>query len=645
MRGLRPAHDVTETIPADNQTPDEDEGLEPLLEYLKEARGFDFSGYKRATVGRRIRKRISEIGIDGYESYADYLEANPREFAELFNTILINVTGFFRDPEAWNYLAKEIVPQLIEAVPEGEQIRVWSAGCASGEEAYTTAIILLEALGEVEFKRRVKIYATDIDEEALAEARAAVYPVEALKDLPRELVERYFVENGRGYAFRPDLRRSVIFGRNELLEDAPISRIDLLICRNVLMYFTVEAQTRILSQLNFALRDRGFLLLGKSEMLVRHSEYFTPIDVKWRVFRRVPRYNLRERLGQAVGNATIGDEALAQRHADLRAAASSVGPMARLIVDAARFLVDVNSRAQELFEVGPADAGRPLQDLELSYRPVELRGPLDQAFKEGRAVNAGQVEWGEPGQERIFEVEVTPIVQGDQPPLGAAITFADVTDYARLASEHGKSKQELETAYQELQSTVEELETTNEELQSTNEELETTNEELQSANEELQTMNEELTSSNDELEAMNEEQRHHTDELDRLNLFLEGILGNLGVGVAVVDRERKVQLWNSNSENLWGLRASEVEGEDLLSLDIGLPVKELRTPLEDALSTASTSSDLTLEAINRRGRSFRCELRVMPLVSAKQGLYGGIVLMREDGEPASLPEEQGRAGT
>jgi two-component system, chemotaxis family, CheB/CheR fusion protein len=632
MRRLRSSHDVSES-----QQPNTDEGLEPLLEYLKGTRGFDFSGYKRATLGRRIRKRMGEVGIDDYESYADYLEANPREFGELFNTILINVTSFFRDKEAWDYLAQEVVPGLIETVPEQEQIRVWSAGCASGEEAYTIAIVLLEALGEEAFKRRVKIYATDVDEEALAEARAAVYPPEALKDLPTEIVERYFVENGRGYGFRPDLRRSVIFGRNELLQDAPISRIDLLGCRNVLMYFTVEAQTQILSQLNFALRDRGYLFLGKSEMLVRHSDYFTPIDVKWRVFQRVPRVNLRERLGQVVGEAAIGDEALAQRHADLRTAAAAVGPVARLVVDASRLLVDVNHRAQELFEVAPADVGRPLQDLELSYRPIELRAPLDQAFDAGQPVSAGQVEWGEPGKERTLEVEVTPISIPGRLPMGAAITFADVTDYARLESEHGKSKRELETAYEELQSTVEELETTNEELQSTNEELETTNEELQSANEELQTMNEELTSTNDELEAMNEEQRQHSEELDRLNLFFEGILGNLGVGVVVVDRERKVQLWNANSEDLWGLRADEVEVEDLLSLDIGLPLAELEEPLREVLSSSSSSStDLVLEAVNRRGRSFHCEVRVMPLVSAKQGLYGGIVLMREASESGVL---------
>ena len=208
---------------------------------------------------------------------------------------------------------------------------------------------------------------------------------------------------------------------------------------------------------------------------------------------------------------------------------------------------------------------------------------------------------------------------------------------ARLAAEHGNSKRELETAYEELQSTVEELETTNEELQSTNEELETTNEELQSANEELQTMNEELTSTNDELEAMNDEQRRHTEELDRLNLFLEGILGNLGVGVAVVDRENRVQLWNGNSQDLWGLRAEEVEGEDILGLDIGLPLDELREPLAQATSSGSeTNTELTLEAVNRRGRTFQCEVRVMPLFSASRGLFGAILLMREPGADSAI---------
>jgi two-component system CheB/CheR fusion protein len=611
--------------------PDEpaDEPLEALLAYIREERGFDYSGYKRPTLARRIQKRMADVGIADYETYTDYLQTNPREFAELFNAILINVTGFFRDREAWDHLAAEILPKLLEEVPENEPIRVWSAGCASGEEPYSAAIMLLEALGEDDFRRRVKIYATDVDAEALSEARAATYPASALEDLAEETVERYFVEAGRGFAFRPDLRRSVIFGRNELLTDAPISRIDLLICRNVLMYFTAEAQNRILAQLNFALQDRGFLFLGKSEMLVRHSALFTPADSKRRVFRRVQRRKLGESLGELIGDARIGSDATAARHADLRVAAASMGPDARLIVDGNRFLVEANDRAEDLFKIGPANLGRPLQDLELSYRPLDLRSPLDRAFETRRTVEAGRVEWGEDPEIRMLEVTVAPIGDRDKAPLGATITFADVTDFVILAEEYTKSKRELETAYEELQSTVEELETTNEELQSTNEELETTNEELQSANEELQTMNEELTSTNDELEAMNEEQRTHSGELDRLNLFLEGILGNLRVGVTVVDREHRVQLWNASSQDLWGLRPEEAEGEDLFSLEIGLPLEQLRGPLDAAISSGGEKTDLTLAAVNRRGQQFECEVRVMPLFSDQTGLFGGIVLMRD----------------
>ena len=221
---------------------------------------------------------------------------------------------------------------------------------------------------------------------------------------------------------------------------------------------------------------------------------------------------------------------------------------------------------------------------------------------------------------------------------GATITFTDITDYARLAADYDKSKRELVAAYEELQSTVEELETTNEELQSTNEELETTNEELQSANEELQTMNEELTSTNDELEVMNDEQRKHGEEVDRLNLFLEGILGNLRVGVAVVDRENCVELWNEGSRDLWGLRADEVEGKDFLSLDIGLPLEQLREPLDAAISEGHKNTDLALAALNRRGQNFNCEVRVMSLFSATHGVFGGVVLMRQmaDGESAGV---------
>ena len=264
-----------------------DPQFEALLTYLKEARGFDFTGYKRSSLMRRVSRRMSQAGIESYSDYLDHLQVHPDEFTALFNTILINVTGFFRDPEAWDHLRAEVLPPIIAG--EGP-IRIWSAGCASGQEAYTLAIAFAEALGPEEFRRRVKIYATDVDEDGLNQARHASYNEREITGLPPEYGERYFEVVGTRYTFRSDLRRSVIFGRNDLIQDAPISRIDLLVCRNALMYFNAETQSRILSRFHFALAAEGVLFLGKAEMLLSHGDLFTPVDLKRRIFRKVARH-------------------------------------------------------------------------------------------------------------------------------------------------------------------------------------------------------------------------------------------------------------------------------------------------------------------------------------------------------------------
>ena len=253
-----------------------------LLTYLRDARGFDFTGYKPSSIERRLRRRMEAVGIESYDAYRDHLEVHQDEFGELFNTILINVTHFFRDPEAWEVIASRAIPAILNTRPSGAPIRVWSVGCASGEEAYTAAMLLAEALGAAQFSERVKIYGTDVDDEALDEARQGTYDAERLEGVPDDLRARYFERLGQRYAFRKDLRRSMIFGRNNLTQDAPISRIDLLICRNTLMYFNGETQGQILRRLHFALQPTGFLLLGKSEMLLTRRELFEPVDMRRR---------------------------------------------------------------------------------------------------------------------------------------------------------------------------------------------------------------------------------------------------------------------------------------------------------------------------------------------------------------------------
>ena len=248
--------------PDHHEAPSND-GLEDLLVFVRDARGFDFTGYKRSSLARRIRKRMSDVAVASFTDYRDLLETDADEFRALFNTILINVTSFFRDTDCWTFLQREVLPELLAARGPDEEIRVWSAGCSSGEEPYSLAILFAEVLGVEECARRVKIYGTDVDEEALRQARAGLYPARSLEPLSVELRDRYFEPATAGqYAFRNDLRRRVIFGRHDITRDAPISRLDLLVCRNTLMYFNIESQKQIIDRFHFALRDSGYAVSG-----------------------------------------------------------------------------------------------------------------------------------------------------------------------------------------------------------------------------------------------------------------------------------------------------------------------------------------------------------------------------------------------
>jgi two-component system CheB/CheR fusion protein len=600
-----------------------DATLEVLLEHLKRSRGFDFTGYKRTSLERRVRKRMEEVGVSDYTAYLDYLEVQPDEFPALFDTVLINVTGFFRDPPAWDYYRDEIVPRLLEALGPDDPIRVWCAACAAGQETYTMAMVLAEALGTEAYLERVKIYATEVDEDALNQARQGSYSAKEVEPIPAVLLERYFEQGDQRYTFRKDLRRSVIFGRNDLTQDAPISRIDLLTCRNTLMYFNAETQARILGRFNFALNPWGYLFLGKSEMLITHSELFRPVNLKRRVFAKVVKQTLRDRF---LTFAHANNDASGQPAGDLRNSALDLAPTAQVVVDADGALVLANAQARSLLGLAPDDIGRPLKDLALSYRPVDLRSNLELAYTEGRTVSLGPASAALPtGEQRSVEVHITP-VRADDRVVGASIVYTDVTRQQRVEQELETSKHELENAYEELQSTVEELETTNEELQSTNEELETTNEELQSANEELETMNEELQSTNEELETINDELRLRSGELNEVNAFLETILSSMRVAVIVVDREQRVQIWNAESAELWGVRGDEANGQHLFGLDIGLPLDGVRTALRRVLAGTDERADIELDALNRRGRPVRVNVTLLPFGLAPQEVSGAILL-------------------
>jgi two-component system CheB/CheR fusion protein len=611
----------------------EDHELEELLNFLKDTRGFDFTGYKRSSLMRRVTKRMEGVGVEGFAQYQDYLQVHPDEFTHLFNFILINVTGFLRDPPIWDFVAESVIPALIDRTDADEPIRSWCAGVASGEEAYSVAMLLAEVLGVEEFQRRVKVYGTDVDEEALGQARQATYTEKDVEPVPETLRKGYFDLQNDHYVFNRDLRRNVIFGRHDLVQDAPISKIDLLLCRNTLMYLNAETQSRVMEHFHFALNPGGFLVLGKAEMLFTRPTSFEPVDLKRRVFAKSGEaQDLRERL---MIHAEPQDVVGLPDHGG-RDAAFEVGPAAQLIVDRAGTLLLANHRARDLFGLGPRDVGKPLQDLELSYRPVELRSQIDLVYSSQASIRLTDVPWDPRGGDgSYFDVEIVPLRDPARVIVGVSVTFMDVTQNRTLRTELERSNEELETALEELQSSNEELETTNEELQSTNEELETTNEELQSTNEELETMNEELQSTNEELQTVNEETRERGRQLDTANVFLGSVMTSVHAAVVVVDSSGRVLVWNRKAEDLWGLREDEVRGQPLSGVDAGFPVTELSSMIGTALEGASGHQEVILDATNRRGKAFRCAVHVTPLRGEGQGIEGAIVLMEE----ARAPEE------
>ena len=600
----------------DHHGPNDNEKFEKLLDFLKVVHGADLRIYKYPTLMRRIGRRMQTAGISDYEAYQDYLEVHPEEFSELFNAILINVTSFFRDKETWDYLAKEIIPKIVASKKKDEVIRIWSAGCATGEEVYTIAMLMNEALGEEDFKRRVKIFATDIDELALAHARRAKYTAKDMEPVPEEFRRKYFEHSGDSYSFIARLRVPIIFGRLDLIQDAHISHLDLLICRNTLMYFNAEAQARILAKFHFGLNDTGFIFLGRAELSSSYVSLFTPVDVKCRILVKIPRAKAYERfpvpeketLAKAPEHHTLSQIRL--QEACFEAASN-----AKIILEMNGFLAFANRQARKLFGLSPQDLDRPFWDLEVSYLPEGLRSLIEESYTKRSPVIRKKVERILPnGGTRYLDIEITPLLQYGGIPIGLCIVLSDETERYNL-------QQELEHAKHELQSTNEVLVTMNEEFNSSVEELQTTNEELETLNEELQSTNEELQTTNDEL-------NQRSDDLNLTNALLDSVLGSLYRGFVLVDKDGCILTWNHEAEELWGLQAADILGKSFFVQEMGLPVEQLAVPIRKILDEGKPT-ELVLEATNRKGKRLVLHMTLAPLMEPGQSVSGALMLMEE----------------
>jgi two-component system CheB/CheR fusion protein len=535
--------------------------LKELIDIIAYERGVDLRSYKPTTLERRIRRRMSELSISTSADYIKRIRSDDREIKELLNTVLINVTQFFRDPQAWDFLYAEVLPVLLGRLRPGDTFRAWSAGCASGEEPYSLAILIADILGSRSGSVDVKIYATDMDDDALTKARRGEYESEKLSRIRPEWRDRYFVESDRIRVTR-EIRRMVIFGKNNLLCDAPISHCNLVICRNVLIYFDVAAQKQIFRRLHYALEPNGVLFLGKSESKLSESRFFRPLHPRWRIFQRITEgRDIVRSLESGISEKYMADESkLKQEVRTLQLQQQHLLETLKpgiMILDAQDDIASHNEAAVSVWGLpGLHLTGRKLQTTEVAVRCPELAGRLNATRASDAEVINFECRIKVLGDERFLAVTLRPIIGEGGERDGTVIYTEDITSHEKLQN----TVEQLEATSEELQSANEELETTNEELQSTNEELETTNEELQSTNEELETTNEELQSLNEELETMNEELERRTRELNDLTGRYAETLRLMPWPVLLVDKYEKIQLWNSAAQELFGIGSTSVVG-------------------------------------------------------------------------------------
>ncbi len=460
-----------------SQDPDEaDPEFEALLAYLKHNRGCDLTSYKRAALVRRFAYRMQRLNIQTYPRYLQYLDCHLDECGVLFDEVLINFTSFFRDRDAWDYLALEVIPKLIASKQPHESIRIWSAGCAGGQEIYSLLILLAEALGLEACLERVQGFASDADESALWQARQATYSSKELIGMPPELLKKYFKQTEKGYVFDSELRRNVIFSHHDLTQDPPISKIDLLACRNVLIYFTPDAQTAILSRFHFALSDTGFLFLGKAEMVMLQKQVFVPIDAKHRVYVKASKLELDDYLALSPKfQKQTSNELPIQNY--FWEAAFETSSSAHLAIDTNGCLLHANEQARLLFGLTFDDWRRPFREL----KPAKLVSPntVMQALHARQCLTMlNTVKWTTQQGTKYFDIHISRVLTTKNHLLGATLTFIETDNHQQLTADLESARLELAEVSKTLETTKSELSLAYRELDSTLKEVEVLHQEM-----------------------------------------------------------------------------------------------------------------------------------------------------------------------
>jgi two-component system, chemotaxis family, CheB/CheR fusion protein len=580
--------------------PETDAGLRRILMLLRSSTGHDFSLYKPSTINRRIERRMMQHGIADLEIYARFVQEHPAEIRALFTGLLIRVTSFFRDQEAFSALKKDALPGLLAGKPPGYVFRVWVAGCATGEEAYSIAILLREFMEESGQDFQVQLYGTDMDEDAITLARAGRYPPNIVQDVEPGRLRRFFIKDEAGYRVQKAIRETAVFAVQDVLKDPPFINLDLLSCRNLMIYLKPEHQDRVLSTFHFALKPGGVLFLSTSEGTGSHPGLFVPLDRRWRLYRAIhAAASARHAMANVVSPATRGDD----RRADATVTTGKETSLAELtnrlllqfyaptslITDPTGNILYVHGETDRFLRPAPGKPTLNVVDMAHEELRQELRAAIHRAASSGTQTLGHVVPARTGGDSQAVSFSVRPLPHPDsaaglllvsfQAIAGAAPARPAGKRAARSATARHIEELERDLAYarETLHATLEEQQASNEELKSTNEELQSTNEELQSTNEELETSKEELQSINEELVTVNSELQTKIELLAGMQSDMKNLLDNVNAGTIFLDEDLFIRRFSRDAVQIYHLVPTDVgrslrdikshlEGDDLLAV-------------------------------------------------------------------------------
>jgi two-component system, chemotaxis family, CheB/CheR fusion protein len=634
--------------------------IDQILVALRHRTGVDFSQYKSNTLHRRIRRRMALLKIAGGAEYARFLKSNPAEVEALYQDILISVTTFFRNPEAFEALKTKIFPRLLKDRGRQDPIRVWVLGCATGEEAYSLAIALTEYITESGSVVPLMVYATDLSNAGIEKARSGLYPKSIVNDISPERLRRFFVEVDGGYRVAKAIRDVCIFARHNVLGDPPFSRMDLISCRNVMIYMETGLQRKLLPLLHYALKPTGILFLGPSETIGASRDMFELEDAKSKIYSKKP---IAPRLEHGFPLGPYTPTSLEARSESAREAAREHAPDVQRDADRvllARYLpagVLINENHEVLQFRGdtgryltPAPGKASLNVLKMAREGllVSLRALLQRARREDAVVREKGVRIKTNGGYTDVTLAVIPLgrpntsergywVLFENPaPVGAARGAAERQRGSRVRQPAGNRTSELEEKDKQinrllqelsatrdyLQSVIEQQEAANEELQSANEEVQSANEELQSINEELETSREEIQSSNEELTTVNEELQNRNEELNRANNDLNNLFGSLQMAIVMVWQDLRIRRFTPMAEKLFNLIATDI-GRPIGDIKLNLTVPDLPKLLAESIDQV-TARDLEVQD-HTGGRWY--QLRIRPYRTLDNHIDGAVILL------------------